>query len=396
LSIVALLISLAGIVLTAAAVYLVFWAFVYLANRAEPGFLPAPPRLRFAVIVPAHDEEEGIAHTLENIKSVDYPQSLFEIVVVADNCSDGTSSVAQSCGVRSLERDDPELRGKGYALQFAFSRLLKESFDAFIVVDADSVLDADFLRVMNDRLLRGEKVVQACYGMSNPDVNPMTYMMQVGNVMENFLFYAAKARLGLPAVLRGNGMCFAREVLEENPWDSFSVVEDTEYTLRLVREGIAIPFAAETRVLARQPETIDQAHTQRVRWASGNLKLTRVHALSLISEGARRGSGTLIDLGVSFLVLSKPLLLLASLLLASATIVVGALAPLNPIAWGLGIFPAALLMIYMAIGIVSAGISPRRFAYLLCTPWYLGWFFLVSLLGVAGYRANLWLRTGRT
>ncbi len=396
MSLVAIFMILFGLVLTTAAVYLVFWAFVFLSNRADPVVLPAPPRLRFAVVVPAHNEEEGIAHTLENLKGIDYPSDLYEIVVIADNCSDATAGIARRCAVRTLRRSNPVLLGKGYALNFAFSRLLKENFDAFVVVDADSVLDADFLRVMNDRLLRGEKVVQACYGISNPDSNPLTYMMQVGNVMENLLFYAAKSRLGLPALLRGNGMCFARQVLEAHPWDCYSVVEDTEYTLRLVRAGFAIPFADETRVLARQPETLRQAHTQRVRWASGNLKLTRANALALIREGIERRSGALIDMGVSFLVMSKPLLLLAALLLAAAVLAAGALGPLSALAIVLGLLPSILLMLYIALGIAVAGISLRRMAYLLCTPWYLGWFFLVSLLGVLGYRANIWLRTGRT
>ncbi len=396
MSIVALLIALCGLVLTSAAVYLIFWAFVYLGARREPALLPAAPRLRFAVVVPAHDEEEGIAHTLQNLQQLDYPRDLFEIVVVADNCSDATAQRARECAVRTLERSDPDLRGKGYALRFAFSHLLPEPFDAFVVVDADSVLDADFLRVMNDRLLRGEKVVQGCYGMSNPDVNPLTYTMLVGNVMENQLFYAAKSHLGLPAVLRGNGMCFAREVLEELPWESFSVVEDTEYTLRVVRAGIAIPFAAETQVRARQPETLRQARTQRVRWASGNLKLTRTHALSLIGEGVRTGRGTLIDLGVSFVLTSRPLLVLCALVLALATLAAGAAAPLPLFAVALGYLPAALLAIYIALGVGCAGLSPRRLAYLLCAPWFLGWLGFVSLLGLAGYRADLWLRTGRT
>lgn len=390
-------VGLAGILLSAALLYLLVMAFAYFSARRPPKRPPAPPRRRFALVVPAHDEEEGIAQTLENLRALDYPPSLFSVVVVADNCSDGTAAVAARCGARVLERRDSERRGKGYALRHAFEILLEEEFDAFVVVDADSVLDGDFLRVMNDRLLSGEKVVQAYYGLSNPDVNPLTYALHVGSVVENLLFYAGKARLGLPAILRGNGMCFAREVLEEVPWESFSVVEDSEYTVRLVRRGYAIPFAAETRVLARQPETLRQARTQRVRWASGNMRLTRLQALRLLREGAVSGNPALADLGATFLTLSKPLLLAASLALAATALLTGYFdADQRTLGWLLGLVPAAMMLAYLGTGTVLAGLSLRRMAYLLCSPWYIAWLFLVALLGVTGYRGNLWLRTGRT
>lgn len=391
------LIGLAGLILTAVVLYLLMVAFAAFSGRRTPRRLLAPPRRRFAVVVPAHDEEEGIGSTLTNLFALDYPRDLFAVVVVADNCTDATAAVARRSGATVLERNDPDRRGKGYALRFAFATLMEERFDAFVVVDADSVLDRDFLRVMNDRLLCGDKVIQAWYGLSNPDVNPLTYVLHVGNVVENLLFYAGKTRLGLPAVLRGNGMCFAREVLAEVPWDSFSVVEDSEYTLRLVRRGIAIPFAAETRVLARQPETLAQARTQRVRWASGNMQLTKGHAFRLLREGAVSGNLALADLGATFLTLSKPLLLAASVLLAAAALAVGLLdSGQRTFGWLLGFVPAVLIFLYMAAGILAAGVTVRRLAYLLCCPWYLAWLFAVALLGIGGYRSNLWLRTGRT
>lgn len=389
--------GLAGIALTAAVLYLLLTAFIALAGGRGGRRLPAPPKRRFAVVVPAHDEEEGIARTVTNLLCLDYPRELYEVVVVADNCTDATAAVSRRCGARVLERFDAEKRGKGYALHFAFAALLKESADAFVVVDADSLLDRDFLRVMNDRLLGGEKVVQAWYGLSNPDVNPLTYVLHVGNVIENLLFYTGKTRLGLPALLRGNGMCFAREVLEKVPWDSFSVVEDSEYTVRLVRRGIAIPFAAETRVLARQPETLAQARTQRVRWASGNMKLTRGEGVRLLREGFVSGNAPLADLGATFLTLSKPLLLLLALLLGGIALAIGLLDGDNrTFGWLLGFLPLALMTVYLAMGVLAAGISFRRVFHLLCSPLYLVWLFVVALLGVAGYRSNLWLRTGRT
>src|SRR5215471_14708654 len=88
------------------------------------GRMPAPkyrlPRRRFAIVVPAHDEEAGIAATVKNLLGIAYPKEMFSVVVVADNCSDRTSALAEEAGARVLVRQDENLRGKGYALLHAF------------------------------------------------------------------------------------------------------------------------------------------------------------------------------------------------------------------------------------------------------------------------------------
>src|SRR2546430_6026638 len=108
------------------------------------------PHLRFAIVVPAHNEEAGIAATVANLLSVDYPRDAFSVVVVADNCTDGTAARAEAAGARVLVRHDDERRGKGYALLHAFDLLcqprsrdgadVSAEVDAVVVVDADTVV----------------------------------------------------------------------------------------------------------------------------------------------------------------------------------------------------------------------------------------------------------------
>ena len=105
--------------------------------------LPVPPRssrrLRFDVVVPAHNESVRIARSLASLRGLDWPQERFRIVVVADNCTDATAGLARAAGARVLERNDDTLRGKGYALRCAFdySRDCRWA-DAVVVVDADA------------------------------------------------------------------------------------------------------------------------------------------------------------------------------------------------------------------------------------------------------------------
>src|SRR5579862_6072340 len=87
---------------------------------------PVPPLLRFDVVVPAHDEAQGIAATVESLFAMDYPRELFRVLVVADNCTDDTAARARAAGAEVLVRDETRLRGKGHALAHAFTRILRE------------------------------------------------------------------------------------------------------------------------------------------------------------------------------------------------------------------------------------------------------------------------------
>ena len=92
------------------------------------------------------------------------PDSLdTEIVVVADNCTDATANLARGANARVLERSDSEQRGKGFALRFAFRILLGEGFDAVLVIDADSVVDSNFLLETVRQFRAGADGVQARY-----------------------------------------------------------------------------------------------------------------------------------------------------------------------------------------------------------------------------------------
>jgi len=349
------------------------------------------PLYRFAFVVPAHNEESGIAATVQSLLNVDYPRSLFEVVVVADNCSDSTAEMARGAGARCLERVDVSLRGKGYALRHAFAQLLAEEFEAFVVVDADSVVTANFLSVINARLGAGDQVIQSYYGVSNPDASIMTYLLQVGNLIENRLYWEAKQLLGLPIFLRGNGMCFRKDVLQRYPWGAFTITEDTEYGLMLVANGIPVQFAPEIGVYAYQPETLEQAFAQRVRWAAGNASLTKGKAAELIWSGLVGKDLSSFDLGISLVAGSRPLMLISNVALAG---ICGILKKPGLLTWAGIIFIGQLS--YIGLGVALNGLSVQKMYRLFLSPIYLLWLCFISILGAAGFRKNQWVRTKRT
>jgi cellulose synthase/poly-beta-1,6-N-acetylglucosamine synthase-like glycosyltransferase len=109
-------------------------AAALLPSRRVPGASVGLPRT--AIVVPAHNEECGIAKTLANLQSEIDGDPSAQVFVIADNCTDATARVAHEAGATVIERHDPNLRGKGYALNFAFGRILERGFEAVIVIDA--------------------------------------------------------------------------------------------------------------------------------------------------------------------------------------------------------------------------------------------------------------------
>jgi cellulose synthase/poly-beta-1,6-N-acetylglucosamine synthase-like glycosyltransferase len=367
-----------------------------LISRKETVLIKGNPAHTFAIVIPAHNEEQTLSIALRSCAGLDYPKDKYKIFVIADNCSDRTAEVARDNGVSCLERHDEGKKGKGFALEWGFKRILPEGHDALVVLDADCQLDSNALRVFDYYLKNGESVLQANDAASNPDNNAMSYAVAVGNLIENRLFYAPKSRLGLAVFLRGTGMVFRREVLEQHPWQAHSIVEDAEYTLRLIRGRIKIRFIDEVNVFSEYPDQKDQLTVQRIRWAK-NLGFSKMRAFRLIWEGMIQGRGLLTDAGWTLLVLSRPLVLLELFIAVILGLLCVWLLP-GPLSNGLFAMGLILLLIqffYFGLGVILLGVNSRRIMFLLSSPATIGRLIIISLLGVFGARGSIWARTPR-
>lgn len=367
-------------------------------RRPAPPAPEVPSDLRFALVMPAHNEAASISDALAACARLDFPAAQFELVVVADNCDDDTAAVVRDHGVRCLERHDTGRRGKGYALRFGFDTLMQEEFDAFVVLDADCWLDRHALQRFAHELAHGARVLQANYVVANADATPISYAVAVGNAIENDLYYAPKSDLGWVVSLRGTGMVFAREVLQEHPWGAFSIVEDLDYSMALYRAGIEVRFLADVNVYSPFPESLGQLRVQRERWAGGNVQMSKGQALRLLLEGLVRGRWITADMGLTILSQSRPLLLVllwAGLLVSlfafwvSPGAVPGA-------AVAVAVALNALFLVYLLGGVARLGISAHRIGLLLRAPLVMGQLVLIALRSAFGAGESGWERTPRS
>ena len=287
------------------------------------GLRPAPPqvapRLKFDVIIPAHNEEAGIARTVTNLSGVDWPVELRRIVVVADNCADATAERAREAGAVVLVRHNKELRGKGYALQLAFETSLKDGFaDAVVVVDADTQVTPNLLHAFALRLTQGAHAVQAHYGVLNPEASWRTRLMAVAMALFHKVRSMGRERLGVSCGLRGNGMCFTHAIIRRVPHEAFSIVEDLEYGIRLGQAGERVHYAWEAEALGEMVSGEKASRSQRRRWEGGRLAMMRQHGLPLLAEGLRKGDRVLVDLAADLLVPPLSWVVLGALVLFGA------------------------------------------------------------------------------
>jgi 1,2-diacylglycerol 3-beta-glucosyltransferase len=357
-----------------------------------------PQQYRFAIIIPAHDEETLIARAVASCRQSAYPLYMFEVFVLADNCSDNTAGEAQAAGATVLMRSDSVRKGKGCALEWAFGQPALEHFNAYVILDADCTLDREALTVFNNHLAKGAEVLQASYGAANADASAISYLLTLGNQIENRLFYYPKSKLGLPILLRGTGMVVTKALLKRVPWHPSSVVEDSEYSVALIRRGIPVVFLWETLVRTVFPVNMEQLLTQRKRWAKGNLVLVKTLGVRLILEGIKKRDFALIDGGWSLLILSRPLILAELMLTLVICAAAAMLLPgfLSTLLLTLAIAAAAIQCGYFLAPLFVKGLIPCRISLLLRVPLVIAALTVISFRGLLGAPVSSWDRTPRS
>ena len=278
------LLAIVGGALALAALYLLVPAAVALFYRERTRGVGGETDV--VVLVPAHDEEDTVAHCVQAFESQTYPRERFHVVVIADNCTDKTAAVAAKAGAEVLVRNVPDSRGKGRALRWALDELLARDDrpDAIVVVDSDSTPDPGLLTGLVSRLEAGARAVQG-ESLIVGDGSPAQELRAAAFLLVNRARPTGRTMLGLPANLAGNGMLFAAELLAERPWSAFSSTEDVEYGLELRAAGIKPVFARGAIVWSPAAPHGRAAEAQQLRWEGGKLHLARTLVPRLLRKG---------------------------------------------------------------------------------------------------------------
>jgi cellulose synthase/poly-beta-1,6-N-acetylglucosamine synthase-like glycosyltransferase len=246
-------------------------AFLTLASgfpKRKRGGSAASGPVRLAVIVPAHNEEALIASCVESLQ-ISAAGTETRIIVIAHNCSDRTTDRAAKAGAEVVTFNDPQARGKGSALAFGFAYAASLGADAALVVDSDSTVSSNLIGLVREALAKGAEAVQCRYEMESSSKRPSTRLTALGFRGFNVVRPMGRSRLGLSAGIVGNGFAIRQTVLAQNPYNSFSVVEDLEYHIRLVLCGKKVQFLHDAKVRSGMPPSKQGDANQRSRWEGG-------------------------------------------------------------------------------------------------------------------------------
>ena len=349
---------------------------------------------RVAVIIPAHNEESGIARTLQDLKAQLNEHD--RLVVVADNCSDNTAAVARQASAEVIERNEPDRKGKGYALAYAISYLKSDPPQFLIVVDADCRIEQGVIHTLIDTCRNTNRPVQSFSSMVAPINAPIsTRVAEFAWRVKNYVRPKGLSALGLPCQLMGCGMVFPWAIIRDANLASASIVEDLKLGIDLALAGHLTTYCSRAAVVSEFPTTQEGIKTQRTRWEKGHVNMAMTAWPRLIYGAVVNLNPQLFALAMDLAV--PPLSLLLMLLVATLAV--------TSLAWLLGASSAGLVITmggFLALSGTSfvAWLTYGRSILPLSSvisvlPYVLGKFGLYRSI-IVGRSKSEWIRTDRT
>ncbi|WP_300349272.1 glycosyltransferase family 2 protein [Clostridium sp.] len=255
------------------------------------------PQKRFAMLVSAHNEEVVIGNLVESLKHLDYPKELYDIFVIADNCTDNTAKVAKEAGANVFERFNKEKRGKGFALEWMFDKIFKMEthYDGIAIFDADNLVDKNFLKEMNNKMCEGYKVVQGYIDSKNPQDSWITESYAIAFTSANRMLQLAKSNIGLSAQIGGTGFVVDTDTLKKLGWGATCLTEDLEFSCKLILNGEKVGWAHEAIIYDEKPLTLKASWNQRKRWMQGFADVASRYGLKLLKQAIKKRSFVTFD-----------------------------------------------------------------------------------------------------
>ena len=270
---------------------------------------------RFMLIIPAHNEEAVVGNLVESLKKLDYPKDLYDIYVIADNCTDATAKVAKEMDAIVYERFDEKHKTKGYALQWFLQQKIEEDapYDAFCIFDADNIVDDQFLKVMNRKLCQGEDVVQGYKDIKNPSDTWVSAGYAIFYWTMHRFYHLARYNIGLSPLMNGTGFMVKFDVIKPEGWNTKTLTEDIEFSLKRIIKGKKLGWAKDAIVYDEQPVGFKQSWIQRERWTVGHMQCLREYTKPLAEAVAEHKTVMNFD-GLLYLLGTAPMLVLTLLL----------------------------------------------------------------------------------
>lgn len=340
---------------------------------------------RFMTIIPAHNEEKVVANLVESLKRLDYPKDLYDIYVIADNCTDKTAEVAKKAGAIVYERFDEAHKTKGHALQWFLAQKIEEDapYDAFCIFDADNIVDENFLKVMNKKLCQGEDVVQGYKDIKNPSDSWVSAGYAIFYWTMHRFYHLARYNIGLSPLMNGTGFMVKFDVIKPQGWNTKTLTEDIEFSLKRIIEGKKLGWARDAIVYDEQPVGFKQSWTQRSRWTVGHMQCLKEYTKPLAEAVVKNKTVMNFD-GLLYMLGTTPMLIL-TMVLVIVNIVLFATGAMSGLDFTIQmlkyIIPTLLVLPFMGLVVLYLEKKPIKpmIKGLLTYPIFMGSWLLINI-----------------
>lgn len=251
---------------------------------------------RYAILIAARNEEAVLPHLLDSIRRQNYPSELVTTFVVADNCTDRTAELARSRGAVVYPRFNKTQIGKGYAINYLLQQIreneVMEQFDAFLIFDADNLLEPDFITQINKTVSDGYEAFSGYRNSKNFGANWLSSGYGLWYLHESTNLNRSRMWLGTSCAVNGTGFGFTRQLLERlGGWNFFTLTEDIEFSTWCATHGVRIGYCHDAVLYDEQPTSFRVSIRQRSRWTQGGFQVSVKYAGDLL-RGLFRGGRT--------------------------------------------------------------------------------------------------------
>lgn len=327
------------------------------------------PFRKIAVLIPGYKEDKVIVDVARQSCQQNYPSSYYDIIVIADSFQPDTLENLALLPVKVVEVSF-EVSTKTKALNTAMNQLSTE-YDIAVILDADNIMEPDFLNKINEAFGTGAKILQAHRIAKNTNT-PIAILDAVSEEMNNTIYRKGHRAAGLSSALIGSGMAFDYTLFKERIAEIQAVGGfDKELELTLLRDGYTIEYLDDAIVADEKVHKTEVFQNQRRRWLSAQF----VYAGRFIIPGVKllvtKGKLDFFNKVVQQLILPRLLLIGVSFLFTLLYFIGSLLTDLTDITvlnyqYWLGSF--LLLSISFAIAIPRSYLNRRTFKALLSLP----------------------------
>ena len=255
---------------------------------------------KFAIIIPARNEEKVIGNLVDSLKKLNYDQDKYTINVIVNNTTDNTLKIAKEHGAIAIDCKVP-VKVKADVLNYAFDYYKKDkSIDAYVIFDADNVVHPDFLIYMNDALNNGYRVASSFRDAKNPSDSWVSSSYAVFYYIQNLFFCRSRMGLNANATITGTGFMIKKDIIDSDGFNTYTLTEDMEFAGQCALKGEKIYYAEKAITYDEYPVKFSASWKQRKRWSVGNLQCMKLYSFKLFISFLKKGSISMLDMACNF------------------------------------------------------------------------------------------------